>query len=258
MPLLICISACEKDDKAKTGKVSVAFDNGTASSFNLLTLPAGASGVSTDGKTPLYAASQFASKLVQIYLNEDVGANGYDNVGSSAYIWINPVCGIEESEDGTRHIANNGNCDTTKIEEFFEFARPTAEVNASLNSQESPVRAGTYRYIRLQVCDNTIAENNIKFTAAAAGLTTAFTGRTNNCILKPVKIDPPLEVAEGDVVKLSLNYNLNKALADYCYDVETGPKCDANYTVSGPCTWTDTKDGIRCYEDLNFVPTVSK
>ena len=222
-------------------------------------MPAGATGTfdrSSTAKGPTFAASQLATKMVSIYLVSDLAADGATNSGQVSYIWTNPNCPTSKSDSGGIVVAD---CDTSKITNYFEFARPTAEVNTDLNSQQIPVTVGTYGYIRMQVCDNQHAETNIKFTSTTASLTTAFEGRTGNCVLNPVKIDPPLVVAKGDTVVLTLKYDLTQALADYCYDVTAGRTiCDGTNPVASGCTFNSDKSKELCFRDLSLVPSVTK
>lgn len=251
-------SSCSKKSEDDMGSVQVSLANGTSSSLNIAT-PAGATGTAPwNGKSvPTYEATTYGIKLVQIYLNEDIAADGWTNSGTNAYIWINPICGTSTADSGAITMANNGSCDTTKITSYFELARSSEAVNSDLNSQKIPVLAKTYRYIRVQLCDNQISDKNLKVASTTGGLNTATELRTGDCILTPVKIDPPLEVNKDDVVKVSLKYDLSQALIDYDYDIDAGTY-STDTTAGDQCAGADSGNGVRCPNDLTYTVSVSK
>lgn len=245
--------------KSDMGHIQVGFANSTATALSLATTPAGSTGTYTEsGQTfQTYQATSYGLKLVQIYLNEDIGADGWSNSGLNAYIWINPVCGTSTSNTGAITMANDGNCDTTKISTYFELARSSDAVNADLNAQQIPVPVKTYRYIRVQLCDNQIADKNVQVASTSGGLKASVALRTGNCVLKPVKIEPPLEVKKDDTVKISLSYDLSKALIDYNYDTATSTY-SAKSNSNSSCAVADDGLGVRCVRDIEYSVSVSK
>src|SRR4051812_24580197 len=77
--------ACGKKKDGDTGSIKVGFSNAGSSSLALL--PAGSSGTITD-KNDIYArlaypATTYATKLVQIYLSEDVDPVTLSNKGEN-------------------------------------------------------------------------------------------------------------------------------------------------------------------------------
>lgn len=252
-------AACSKKKSDDMGSVQVSMANGTSTSLQLSTTPTGSTGTTTNGDNtyPTYQATTYGIKLVQIYLNEDVAADGWTNSGTNAYIWINPICGTTTSDSGAITMANNGTCDTSKITSYFELARSSEAVNADLNSQQIPIPAQTYRYIRVQLCDNSITDDNVQIASTTGGLASANTVRSSACVLTPVKIDPPLTVAKDESVKISLTYDLSKALVDYNYNTTTGTyNSDSNSNES--CAVADDGQGVRCVSDITYTPSVSK
>ena len=254
--LIIVACGKKKDDM---GNVKFSLANGTAS-LALASTPAGSTGTVTvtDGRTmAAYEATTWALKLIQVYLVEDVGGDGWSNSGQTSYIWINPVCGTKTYDSGAISMANEGVCDTSKITTYFELARSSDQVNADLNSQNIPVLAKTYKYIRMELCDNKLASDlNIKIASTSGGLAKAASLRTGNCIVLS-KIDPPLTVAKGDSVKVSLKYDLSKAIVDYNYDTTTGSYSTAT-SAGTQCAAADSGQGVRCPNDITYTATATK
>lgn len=253
---VIVTGACGKKEKDKTGKVQVGFSNSTTSPLALDGMPVNSTGTETNenGSYPTYAATTYGMKIVQIYLNEDVAEDGWSNKGTNAYIWINPVCETQTEEDGSIKVANNGQCDTKKITTYFNLARPTAEVNADLNAQQIPVPAQTYRYIRMELCDQNNSDKNVQVASTSGGLTTPTELRTNACVIVPAKIDPPLDVGDGASVTISLAYDLSKALVDYNYDSKTNTSIGG--TAGTSCALADDGQAVRCLGEVVYTPTV--
>jgi hypothetical protein len=255
--IALATAACGK--KTDLGKVQVSLSNSSGSASLALT-PEGSTGtvVVQDGRSlAAYQATSWALKIISIYLVEDVSGDGWTNVGPTSYIWINPACGIETRSSGEITMANESNCNPSAINTYFELARSSAEVNADLSSQNIPVAAKTYRYVHMDLCDNRNgSESNIKIASTTGGLPTPIPLRTGNCVVLS-KIDPPLTVKDGDNVKLSLGYDLSKAIVDYNYDTTKGTY--SNDTTPGTyCAASQTGQGIRCPSDIVYKATVTK
>lgn len=255
--VVIAASGCgSKEKSTKTGKVQVGFSNSTTTALALDGMPTNSTGIATNenGSYPTYAATTYGMKIVQIYLNEDVAEDGWSNKGTNAYIWINPACETQTETDGSIKVANNGQCDTKKITTYFNLARPTAEVNADLNAQQIPVPAQTYRYIRMELCDQNNTDKNIQVASTSGGLTTPVELRTSGCVIVPEKIDPPLTVADGASVSISLAYDLSKALVDFNYDSKTSTSTGG--TAGSACALADDGQATRCLGTVNFKPSI--
>lgn len=253
---VLATGACGKKDKEKSGRVQVGFSNSTSSALALDGMPSNSTGTTSNenGTYPTYAATTYGMKIVQIYLNEDVAEDGWSNKGTNAYIWINPACETQTEEDGSIKVANNGQCDTKKITTYFNLARPTAEVNADLNAQQIPVPSLTYRYIRMELCDQNNSDNNVQIASTSGGLSTATELRTNACVIVPAKIDPPLAVSADAAVTINLAYDLSKALVDYNYDSKTNTSTGGGAGTS--CALADDGQALRCLNEIVYAPTV--
>ena len=179
-------------------EVRVAFDHaGTAGAGQALTL--------ADGHTP----EVFGIKLVGIYLAEDVSPTEHDNIGNVGRIWTNPAC----DEDGYR-CSINADAGPYQVKDFFDLALPSAAVNARLNSQGASIKAGTYRYLRMDLVGidhvRDQAMTNVRFGAQA---NTAHEIRLNdNNYLVP--LEPPMVVRDGDTVTVTLGYDLASSFYD--------------------------------------------
>jgi hypothetical protein len=171
--------------------VKMAFDNqSTRLTAQALSL--------AEGQTP----TVFGIKMTAVYLVEDV-APDMNNVGEVGRIWVNPVCDEGLHECGIAPDKAN------RVTDFFDLALPTEEVNRNLNAQSHDIKPGTYRYLRVDftgplapgvVNDPTVT--NLRF--GADGVVSEVRNRQNGAT---VKIDPPIELADGDSATVALGYD---------------------------------------------------
>src|SRR5262249_7001613 len=98
---------------------------------------------------------------------------------------------------------------------YFDLARPTAEVNAELNSQGASVSPGTYRYVRLELCKSRGSEipTEPKLMWAGPGMASEQPFYSGECVRNSQRFDPPLTLAVGDSVEVTLGYDLDAAIA---------------------------------------------
>jgi hypothetical protein len=186
-------------------EVKVAFDHQTST--------AGPGRALTEASTqPLtvddgHTLTVFGMKLVTIYLVEDRDEN-MDNVGHVARIWMNPACDAE----GTRcSISAEGG--GYQIKEFFDLALPTAEVNTRLNSQGSSIKAGTYRFLNMDLAGPMKTDDRSATNLRFGSSTASHEVRLNdNRYL--IALDPPMVVADGDAVTVTLGYNMRGSYFD--------------------------------------------
>ncbi len=150
---------------------------------------------SVDGVRPSTASAlstaHFSMKMSNISLLEDVDPVTQDDIGFAPGLWVNPHCTSADDCDG------------------FDFARPTAVVNADLNSQALDVAAGTYRYVRMELCyhGEMPTEPNIEWQD---GSMTSPRGIVSEmCAVTSAAYDPPLVLKPGDSVSVSLGYDLS-------------------------------------------------
>jgi hypothetical protein len=149
------------------------------------------------GQTP----TVFGVRLVVAYLVEDE-APDMNNVGQVGRIWVNPVC------DADLHRCSIApSSGPHQVTEYFDLALPTEEVNTRLNAQGHTVEPGTYRVLRLDLAGVLKPEDqgvpNLHY--GMAGGTPSEVRRDNNYV---VRLDPPLVLAAGDSVTLSLGYDI--------------------------------------------------
>jgi hypothetical protein len=170
-------------------------------------------------------------------MNED-----QSNKGNTSMIWLNDQCG-----------GNIGDCDVDPgqkditITDFFDFSRPSSEVNAQLNSQSIPIQAGTYRYLRMEFCrrgpgsDPSTYANNIEYKFGS--MTEPHGFKLNMCTVT-VPIEPALVVAEGEAFNLTLNYDFSKII-----------QVMDSKGSSDSCTQTTP---YACLDQINFVPSIAR
>ena len=170
-------------------KVRLALDNQTGTG----TMTQAASNVVIHDFVP--SLQQFSMKLADFYLAEDVDPQTFNNIGNVAELWISPAC------------TSADDCAP------FELARPTAEVNAALNSEARDVAAGTYRYVRITFCymGEMPTEPNVQWQASDMSAPASFISHI--CAATSAEFNPPLVLRPGDSVDVSLGYDLSKAIA---------------------------------------------
>jgi hypothetical protein len=151
-------------------------------------------------------------KLIAVYLAEDVDPVTMNNVGATEMIWENPQCGGDIdgcNVDGFSQPAG------PRITSYFDLARPTAEVNAELNSQGATVTPGSYRYARVELCKAYGGEHMATVPTmmwAGPGMAAEQPFTSGDCGRTSLPFDPPLALAAGDSVEVSLGYDLGEAI----------------------------------------------
>jgi len=151
-------------------------------------------------------------KLVAAYLAEDVDPVSQDNVGRSAMIWLNPECGGDISGC---NVAGMALPPGPRITQYFDLARPSAAVNAELNSQDSAIDLATYRYARVELCKSYGGQTQATVPTLmwqGPGMTAEQAFVSGDCGRTSLPFDPPLVVAAGDAVTISLGYDLASAV----------------------------------------------
>lgn len=202
-------------------------------------------------------------KVVAAYLTEDVDPATSNNLGASAMIWLNPQCG------GDIDSCNVDGMDLPagpRITDYFDLARSTDQVNAELNSQGAPVAPGTYRFARIELCK--ASGGQVQPTvptlmwkgpdmAAEQPFTSGDCGRTS------LAFDPPLVLAGGDAVEITLGYDLAQALvsgppvANSPLAVVGATEADGHPHVFRACQ--DVDAGRRdCMDFPDFAPSAAK
>lgn len=152
-------------------------------------------------------------KLIAAYLAEDVDPVTQNNIGQSAMIWLDPECGGDISGC---NVAGLTQPPGPRVTQYFDLARPTAEVNAELNAQDLPIEPSTYRYARVEMCKIYPGDGTqptiptLMWKGPGMDAEQAFT--SGDCGRTSLPFDPPLVVAPGDAVTISLAYDLATAV----------------------------------------------
>jgi len=192
--LSIAVSGCMGGASAR-----LELDNRTAAP------PAHAAALLADG-------TSLRLKLIAAYLAEDVDPVTQNNIGHTAMIWLNPECNDDISGC---NVAGTALPAGPRIEQYFDLSRPTSEVNAALNSQDASIEPGTYRYARVEMCksypgDAPPAIPTLMWKGPGMSAEQAFV--SGDCGRTSLPFDPPLELAAGDAVTVSLGYDLAAAI----------------------------------------------
>jgi hypothetical protein len=192
-------------------------------------------------------------KLVAVYLAEDVDPVTMDNVGRTAMIWLNPQC---EDDIGACNVAGTSGSGP-RITDYFDLARPSAEISADLHAQQLPIDPGAYRYARVEMCKGTPGEGPPSVPTLmwrGPGMPDEQPFSSNDCGRTSQPFAAPLEVAAGDAVEVSLGYDLADAIV-------TGAPSTCGIAGDPRCfrACADTAPGQRsCMDFPDFAPTAQK
>ena len=151
-------------------------------------------------------------KLIAAYLAEDVDPVTQNNIGKSAMIWLNPECADDISGC---NVAGMAQPPGPRVTQYFDLARPTAEVNAELNSQDAAIEPATYRYARVELCKSYGGQTQAEIPTLmwqGPGMDAEQAFVSGDCGRTSLPFDPPLVVAAGDAVTISLGYDLAAAV----------------------------------------------
>jgi hypothetical protein len=217
------------------------------------------------GQAVLGDGTSLRLKLLAVYLAEDVDPVTSNNVGATEMIWLNPQCQDDISGcnvDG--FVAPAGG---PRVTSYFDLARPTAEVNAELNSQGASVTPGTYRYARVELCKAYGGERMATVPTmmwAGPGMPSEQPFTSGDCGRTSLPFDPPLELAAGDSVEVTLGYDLADAIVTGAPSPPSGCPSIAGHTEpgGGPHCFracVDLDAGTRtCMEFPDFAPSATK
>ena len=171
------------------------------------------------GSAILADGTSLRLKLIAAYLAEDVDATTQNNIGQSAMIWLNPECGGDISGCNVAGFAQPAG---PRIAQYFDLSRPTAEVNAELNSQDAAIEPAIYRYARVELC-KAYGQSQADVPTMmwrGPGMDAEQPFVSGDCGRTSLPFDPPLALTAGDSVTISLGYDLAEAIV-------SGPPADA-------------------------------
>jgi len=202
-------------------------------------------------------------KLIAAYLAEDVDPVTMNNVGATEMIWLNPQCQGDISGCNVSGFAEPAG--GPRITDYFDLARPTAEVNAELNSQAAVITPGSYRYARIEMCKaygaaTVPADPTLMWRGP--GMTAEQPFASGDCGRSSLAFDPPLELAEADSVIVTLGYDLDAAIV-------AGAPAQGSYGIAGAvdagggphffraCNDVDADHRV-CMDFPDFAPSAQK
>lgn len=195
-------------------------------------------------------------KLIAVYLAQDVDPVTQANVGMTSMIWANPQCAGDLAGcnvDGLAEPAGG-----PRVTDYFDLARPSAEINAELHAQATEIDAGSYRYARVELCKG--AGNDQLPTVPTLrwrgpGMTEEQAFASGDCARTSLPFDPPLVLAAGDSVTVELGYDLARAIvvgtpttSGCSTSIEGDPRCFRACVDTGPAART-------CMDFPEFAPT---
>ncbi len=191
-------------------------------------------------------------KLIAAYLTEDVDPITMNNVGATEMIWINPQCADDITGCNVSGYAlpSGG----PRVTDFFDLARPSADVNAELNSQDNAISPGSYRYARIDMCkaypgDPPPTDPTLMWRGP--GMTSDEPYTSTDCGRTSLAFDPPLEIVAGDSVTVTLGYDLEHAIVAGAPGTST-----AGYTIDGATQADGSPHFFRACDDVDATHRV--
>ena len=151
-------------------------------------------------------------------------------------LWLNPECGGDEAgcdADGTSGAG-------PRVRQFTDFAQGSDALNAALGAEGRGVPAGTYRGIGLRFCWLPSGQRPVLPGVQwwVAGMPAVSSFAPPDCVVESQPFAQPLEVAAGERVEITLDYDLSATVftGRPTYDVQ----CLAE--ASGRACFSDCAD----------------
>jgi hypothetical protein len=144
---------------------------------------------SLDSAPKASVPARFGIRLANIYLAENVDSAALNSVGDASIVWSRTFC--------TNDCA------------YVDLARSTLQLNSELRTQAALAHPGTYRYVRLELCQG--SPSGPTFEWGPSGATSTRSLAFDSCAITSAPIDPPLQLTPGDTVQISLEYDLATA-----------------------------------------------
>lgn len=200
-------------------------------------------------------------KLIAAYLAEDVDPTTMDNAGTTEMIWLNPQCQNDISGCNVSGFAQPAG--GPRVTDYFDLARPNAEVNAELNSQDATISPGSYRYARIEMCkayapDTQPTDPTLIWQGPGMSAEAPFT--SGDCGRTSAAFDPPLVLAAGDSVAVTLGYDLSTSIVAGApgqgFTIE-GAITDGAPHYFRACEDVDSEHRV-CMDYPDFVPSATK
>ena len=201
-------------------------------------------------------------KLIAAYLAEDVDPVTMNNAGATEMIWLNPQCQDDISGCNVSGFAEPAG--GPRVTDYFDLARTNAEVNADLNSQGATISPGTYRYARIEMCKAyapATQPTDPTLMWQGPGMTAEQPFTSGDCGRTSAAFDPPLVLAAGDSVAVTLGYDLSTSIV-------SGAPGRGSYTIDGAMDdghprWFRACEDVDaehrdCFDFPDFVPSAAK
>ena len=198
-------------------------------------------GLNLDPQT--FTPTVFGLKLIDVRIMQELDSTQHP----APIIWYNPECGTATTSatevDGKEYeYTQSPGCDVKNITKYFDFARPTAEVNVELNSQPNKIYPEDYKYVSITWCAGEIPNDSIEYQAD--GMSEPAYAPPGGCGQLSTEAVPPITITEGETVTISLDYSIEGLITDQ---------------GSGASCWV-SEDGEtkRCVSLPQFKPSVTK
>lgn len=244
--LSLITSSCDKKKKDGNNAVAnLALENATGASLSSTDCPVlGDDGFKGD---ECWTPTKTGLKILNVYVSPDEqGATS----APAGLVWANPACAVNSSsttiDDKNFDYDTLGDCTDDMVSDYFELARPTAEVNEELNSQDHKLLPGTYNYVQIGFCIGGPKSKNAQFEAE--GMTEPYQVESGTCGISSVKADPPIVVGEGESVTVSLSYDLTNIVYQ-----------KSEFKNPNSCYVNEDETIVRCFSyPQNLKPSFAK
>jgi len=200
-------------------------------------------------------------KILSVSLAQDVDPVTMNDIGTSTNIWVAPECAGDVDDCNVAGFTLPAG---PRVTQYFDLARSSDEVNAELEAEMTLVDAGSYRYARVNLCKALGGQTEATVPTmlwAGPGITEqAFT--SGDCGRTSLPFDPPLTIAAGDTIGVTLGYDLSQAI------VAGTPSPDGNESLAGhddpdgtphryrACVDADSSNRV-CMDFPDFAPSAS-
>jgi len=243
----LVVVACGKKKKTGTSVTAqLALQNSTGASLVDSECPDLGGGYHPD---QCWTPTAYGLKILQVDISPDAeGAHS----APAGLIWGNTACAMGTGSmdiDGKSYDYDSldGHCSYKDIADYFELARSSSEVNTALNSQQHKILPGVYNYVQIEFCNGGTQPEAPNARFLADGMTEPFEARSTTCAVHSVAANPPIVVAEGESVKISLTYDLTNIISS---------SSDPDPTK---CYVSADKSVTRCFSfPLNMTPSISR
>lgn len=221
--LAALIMSCSNGTKeGKSPVINVSFENSSSTSLN--------AAIST---------KYFGFKLMLVHIrgkytdkDQQVASNIYIHPTACEQYEQETSIGSGEEQKSYKYMGV-GQCDSDKIDTFFNLARKSNEVSADIVAQNLPIVPGTYDQVTMEFCQGALIKENLKFQGS--DMSEPILVKHGKCGISTTEAES-VTVNEGEVVNIKLVYDLTGIISTEHFKDTTDYACDVTDPSSGKFT----------------------